>query len=281
MLNQMSRMWNFTCLSGSLAIAFLLSCSLAAAAFIADLYRSTAVVSGQGETNRAKGLALCLEDVLVKVSGDPRLIGDQKVVELTSQAIGFVAHVQYRDRMSGVPMHDEQGSYDRPHDLTVDFDAKKIDAALRSLGRKPWLSPRPQVVVFLAVNGRKEKFALTSESDRDPDMRSSLAAAAERVGLPMVLPTNAQLIKQGWNVETLQRSDISNLDAAAVAAGSELALAGTLTWNDSALGWIADWRMRSEARNYRWQIRGVGFDDAFRNGMRGAVQVLSGHGQPQ
>jgi hypothetical protein len=39
--------------------------------------------------------------------------------------------------------------------------------------------------------------------------------------------------------------------------------------------------MRSDAKNYRWQIRGVGFDDAFRNGMRGAVQVLSGHGQPQ
>jgi hypothetical protein len=279
MLNQMSRMWNFTCLAGSLAIAFLLSGSLAAAASIADLYRSTAVVSGQGETNRAKGLALCLEDVLVKVSGDPRLIGDPKVVELTSQAAGFVAHFQYRDRMSGVPMHDEQGSYDRPHDLTVDFDAEKIDAVLRSLGRRPWLSARPHVVVFLAVNGRKEKFALTS--DRDPDMRRSLAAAAERVGLPVGLPTNAQLAKQGWNVETLPRSDISNLDAAATAAGSELALAGTLTWSDSALGWIADWRMRSDAKNYRWQIRGVGFDDAFRNGMRGAVQVLSGHGQPQ
>jgi hypothetical protein len=277
----MIRIATFACFVGSLLTAFLHGCSLAAGASGSDLYRSKAVVSGQGETNRAIGLAQCLEDVLVKVSGDPRLIGDPKVVELERKAAGFVAAIQYRDRMSGIPMHDEQGSYDRPHDLTVDFDTAKIDAALQSLGRQPWLSPRPRVVVFLAVHGRKEKFVLASDSERDPDMRTSLAAAAERVELPLVLATNAQLVQRGWNVETLPKSDLSNLDATAKVVGGNLALAGTLTWSDAALGWIADWRMKSNEKDYWWQIRGVGFDDAFRNGIRGAVQVLSGHGQPQ
>jgi len=274
----MSRTSKFACTVASFWILLTFGCDLTFAASIADLYRTQAVVSGQGEANRGIGMAQCLEDVLVKVSGDPRLIGDPKVGALTRQAAGFVTRFQYRDRMSGIPMHDEQGSYDRPHDLTVDFDAAKIDAALRSLGRQPWLSPRPHIVVFLAVNGRKEKFTLTSDSD--PDMLSSLAAAAERVELPLVLATNAQLARQGWNVETLPRSDLSNLDDAAKVAGGDLALAGTLTWSDTALGWIADWRMRSNEKDYRWQIRGVGFDDAFRNGMRGAAQILSGHGQP-
>ncbi|WP_245271262.1 DUF2066 domain-containing protein [Mesorhizobium sp. LNJC384A00] len=41
----------------------------------ASLYRAQSVTSGTGEENRAWGLAPCLEEVLVKVSGDPRLIG--------------------------------------------------------------------------------------------------------------------------------------------------------------------------------------------------------------
>ena len=51
----------------------------AQAARIDDLYRAQVVVSGRGEANRATGFAQCLEDVLVKVSGDPRLIGDPRV----------------------------------------------------------------------------------------------------------------------------------------------------------------------------------------------------------
>ncbi|PIO42511.1 DUF2066 domain-containing protein [Phyllobacterium zundukense] len=154
-----------------------------------------------------------------------------------------------------------------PHDLTVDFDKAKIDAALQLLGRQPWLSPRPRVIVFLAVHGRKDNFALVSDSDHDPDMRTALAAAADRVGLRMALPTQAQLALKG------QSSEIQARD-------SDVALAGTLTWSDRALGWVADWRLNSLGKTYHWQIRGVGFDNAFRNGLRGAAQVLSGHGQP-
>jgi hypothetical protein len=57
-----------------------------------------------------------------------------------------------------------------------------------------------------------------------------------------------------------------------------VALAGRLVWSDAALGWIAEWRLATADRMHRWRIRGVSFDDAFRSGLRGAAQVLSGHG---
>lgn len=275
----MSRMRRVALLVGSLVIALASGAGLVVAAAASDLYRASAVVSGQGEVNRAIGLTQCLEDVLVKVSGDPRLIGDRNVAEYQRRAGDFVTRFEYRDRMSGIPIHDEQGSYDRPHDLSVDFDPAKIDAILRTLGRQPWLSPRPNVVVFLAVSGRKEKFALTSDGSPEPDMRSSLAAAAARVGLPMTLPTSVQLARWGSSAEVLPGIDVRDLETQG--GVKDIALAGTLTWSDEALGWVANWRMASNEKNYRWQIRGVGFDDAFRNGMRGAAQVLSGHGEPQ
>jgi uncharacterized protein len=53
-----------------------------------------------------------------------------------------------------------------------------------------------------------------------------------------------------------------------------------MLWSEEALGWVAEWRLAAAGKTYRWQIRGVSFDDAFRNAMAGAAQVLSGHGQP-
>ena len=39
-------------------------------------------------------------------------------------------------------------------------------------------------------------------------------------------------------------------------------------------GWPID------GKTYRWQVRGVSFDEAFRVAMGGAAQILSGNGQP-
>ena len=60
-----------------------------------------------------------------------------------------------------------------------------------------------------------------------------------------------------------------------------MALIGRLAWNDKALGWIAEWRLAFGGRLYRWQVRGVSFDDAFRNAMRGTATILSGYGRPK
>ena len=247
----------------------------AQAARIDDLYRAQVVVSGRGEANRATGFAQCLEDVLVKVSGDPRLIGDARVAAIAGTAGSMVAAFTYRDRLSGVPIHDEQGSYDRPNALTVDFDPISIDAALEHLGREPWLSQRPRVVVVLRVTPRTgPPFMLSSDSSgpNNADMRFSLAAAAARVAMPMELPLQANAGKSDPKA--------ASGSVAAGKGGDEVELSGTLAWSDAAKGWVADWRIKTEGRDYLWQVRGVGFDDAVRNGMRGAAQVLSGNGQP-
>ena len=57
--------------------------------------------------------------------------------ELASSAGQYVSAFSYRDRLEGKPVHDEQGTYDRPHFLTCHFDPQKIDSVLKTLGRKP------------------------------------------------------------------------------------------------------------------------------------------------
>jgi uncharacterized protein len=245
-----------------------------------DLYRTQAIVTGQGEESRGLGFAACLEQVLVKVSGDPRLLGDPGVAALARQAATFVADFAYRDRMAGIPIHDEQGSRDRPYDLTVGFDPAKIDAALRALGREPWsAASRPRLVVLLGVRIGATSYVLASDGERGRDQHDALRAAAQRFGMPMALPDQAAVADAGLSYQELARADSSSLDATIKKIG-DLALVGSMVWSEETLGWVADWRLAAPGRAYRWQIRGVGFDEAFRNAMAGAAQVLSGHGQP-
>ena len=90
-----------------------------------DLYRAQTIVTGQGEANRIIGFASCLEDVLIKVSGAQKLAGDRRLEAYKSNAKSFVRAFGYHDQMSGKPIRDEQGTRDRPYDLTVDFEEGK------------------------------------------------------------------------------------------------------------------------------------------------------------
>jgi hypothetical protein len=87
----------------------------------ADLYRTKVTVTGQGEANRMVGFVACLEDVLIKASGAQKLAGDRRLAAYKSKAKGFVTAFSYRDQFSGKPIRDEQGTRDRPYDLTVDL----------------------------------------------------------------------------------------------------------------------------------------------------------------
>ncbi len=242
-----------------------------------DIYQAKTIVTGQELPSRLTGFATCLADVLVKASGDPRLLADPRVVKLADHAAEYVAGFHYRDRLEGIPIHDEQGSRDRPFDLTVTFNPTKIDRALNELGSKLWRGKRPAIAMLIAVRLDTTTYVLTRDGDHGIDQRDSLAAVSWQMGVPVVLPSKAEM---NLTFETLPKADGAALTALAKRDGTNLALTGTLVWNRSSLGWAADWRLIVPNGDRAWKIRDVNFDDAFRSAVRGAAQVLSGNGEP-
>ncbi|MCA1404717.1 DUF2066 domain-containing protein [Ensifer sp. IC3342] len=119
-----------------------------------DLYVSDAIVTGTGEKNREVGFRECLGEVLVKASGDQRVLAAPALAPLIERAGSFVASFAYRDRLAAIPIHDEQGTHDRPHDLTCRYEPAMIDRLLGTLGSRPWPQPRPRIAVLLAVHDR-------------------------------------------------------------------------------------------------------------------------------
>jgi hypothetical protein len=224
----------------------------------ADLCEGTAIVTGTGAAIRAEGLSHALCDVLVKRSGDPVWLHDPRAEPMASRAADLLQDYLYLDRLSDLPKHDEQGTRDRPYDLIARFAPAKVDAALAELGDRPWLTPRPALLPRIMItDSRHGSFPLTADGDNDERHREALLAAGRRFGIHLVLEPLAA----------------GNVDAA---APGTLIVTGTLRWRDADPGWAGTWQ--AEGRN--WGIKGVSFDDAYRNLVLGAMAIASGHALP-
>jgi len=279
-MSRLAEMWVKLTIALSVFVVLWTDFSIAQSGSVDDVYTTRAVVTGKDERNRPLGFRLCFEDVLVKVSGDASIVSDRRFDNLASSAGQYVSTFSYRDRLEGKPVHDEQGTYDRPHFLICHFDPQKIGSVLKALGRKPWLGHRPRLVMLITVHGRTNSGILSADGAFDPDMREALANAARRYGLTVSLPSVATLQSNQISVDTATITSGDRLLRVAEMSDSELPLVGDLRWSDAALGWVATWNLEASGRRYRWSVRGVNYDEAFRNAVRGAARVLSGSGKP-
>jgi uncharacterized protein len=245
---------------------------------IDPMYQADAIVTGTDMRQRPWGFAETLREVLVKSSGDPRLKDDPRTAQLAAHADRFVACFNYVDLMADTPLHDDQGTSDRPHRLTVAFDPAKIDALLAQLGDKPWHGARPVVVPVLLVHGRKPPpYVLSAETPLGEDQRHAFVEAAHEFGLTARIPGEAELA--GWHA-TADRFPAEPPPPHAGEASDETIVIGTLDWSETPPGWTGKWRVRWHGVDNEWGISGVNYDAAFRNIVRGVELLASGNGTP-
>lgn len=257
-----------------LAVMAVVMLVLAAAPATAnDLYRTQTIVTGQGELNRLTGFAVCFEQVLIKVSGAISLTGDPRLEPYKASARDFVRDYQYIDEKGGKPKNDEQGTRDRSFYLIVDFDEKRIDDALATLGLKPWLTRRPVLGLFVEMNPGARKYVVTSDSAQTDLHRASLRNAADRRGMKIALPTSAAIA----NIPASGLSAATSALAPLLGEQSDVVVAvAHLDWDDQALKWNNAWRLDWQGNRYDWQFAAETFDEAYRRGIGNAAEVLSG-----
>ncbi len=258
----------------SLATLLALCWPAAAAPRNPALYQATAIVTGTDMRQRPAGFAECLTEVLVKLSGRPQLRDTPAVAALAAHADRLVAHFDYVDPRAALLHHDDQGTYDRPHELTVSFDPARTDAALASLGVQPWTGPRPLLTpVILVRNHDPEPFYLTADTPKGVDMRAAMIRVASAYGVGIHFPTDAELAADGLDV-------IGFPNPLNPPAPGRLRIIGTLSLSLKAGGWIGTWRTRAGGQPHQWTISGVGFDTAFASLVRGGVELAAGTGAP-
>jgi uncharacterized protein len=259
-----------------LAVVLLTSLVLFASARAQDdpaLYQATAIVTGTGMRQRPLGFARCLTEVLVKVSGAPRLRDDPRVAALAARADTLVDSFSYLDPTAWRRPHDDQGTYDRSYELTVRFNPAKVDTALAEFGVAPWRETRPLLAPVILVRRDETPFLLSAEAPRGVAMRETIVRLASEHGVGVHFPTEAELAAWGVGLVGFP-APLGTPDP------TQLRITGSLNWNVQALGWVGTWRVRVGGVEHNWQISGVGFDQAFADMVRGAVMLAHDTGTP-
>lgn len=252
----------------------------AAATPLQDLYQARTIVTGQRPETRSPGMVRCLAQVLVRASGDPRLARHAALAGLSASPEAAVKSYAYRDLSAFPPITDQQGTRDRPYEMTVRYEAAKIDAMLAQMGATPWRAERPRLVVFLAVRHIGSAFMLSSMADQGELLRQSFQDAAWNAAIEVVIPSPRTIARAGLTVDGTPGTSPRALMPFVDQKLGQLPLVGTLDWSMDQLAWRASWRLWSAGREERWAIAGVNFDAAFRNGVGGAAMVLSGTAAP-
>jgi hypothetical protein len=237
------------------------------------LYQATAVVTGTDMRQRPLGFAECLTEVLVKVSGAPRLRDDPRVAALAEHADTLIDTYSYVDPRAYIRHKDDQGTYDRSYELTVRFNPAKIDAALATLGAAPWSGPRPLLTPVIIVRLNETPYLLSIDTPRGVTMRETIVRIAAENGLGVHFPTEDDLA--AWGIQLIGPPAPLGEPPA-----GHILVTGTLNWDLQAAGWVGTWRMRKDGVEHDWMISGVGFDDAFASMIRGAVMLIHGTGTP-
>lgn len=258
-----------------IAVVLLLAVAPVRSAETSELYRAATIVTGERDETRFPGIRECFARMMQKVSGDPGIIERPGFADVAARARGMVWSYTYHDRMFGRPLGDEQGTRDRPFDLTVQFEQKMADQALASLGSKPWPEPRPKLLVVLAVRDMVRTFALSSDGPFGRDMREAFADASARYAVPVVFPAASSLAAANLEHQGFDTPMAATTAKLLHEAMADHFLLGRIDWVAADHGWRAKWILLDVPGSATWGISGVNFDAAFRNGVGGAAKILS------
>lgn len=197
-------------------IVALLGMPGAGAVTVENLYTAEVEVSGKGPEPRKKGFQAALERVILRVTGSEDVVARDNVQQLLQQPERFVQQYSYSrleqeradasaeddsdgeaitalDDQGGESSGDGEGSSsaqepkDQPtHRLRVTFAASRLDGALNERDVPVWGRQRPEILVWLAVDDGRQRYIVSA--DGDSAVRQTLGRAAERRGLPLLLP---------------------------------------------------------------------------------------------
>ncbi|MEI2385197.1 DUF2066 domain-containing protein [Breoghania sp. JC706] len=238
------------------------------------LYSAVTFVTGQREETRRPGIEETFRQVLVKVTGTSHILQDERLGAEIGRAGDYVASYSYRDRMEGIPHHDEQGSRDRPYDLTVHFEPEKIDTLITDLGFEKWPLPRPVITPLVKVEFQGNGFFLTNDGAEGNGQRDALLAEADKRGLTIALPDVATLAAVDVGSMDADNPPASTLADLARRSGGDVILNGILTWDAEKLLWKARWSIAYDGSAKLWDEASTTFDAAFRDGLGGASELL-------
>ncbi len=239
------------------------------------LYEAEVEAADQGAVARTTAMGEAMAAVLLKVSGNSRILQEEVILSAMADASRYVR--QYRYRSEAIPPEERQPAEgDEPVKesrlmLWVSFDSGSIDDLLRRYGFTVWSAARPTTLVWLAVEEGSQR-VLVGANDEGL-VREVLDAESQRRAIPIRLPLldltdQSQLrIVDVWGgfVDTIQRAS-ARYEPQAVLVGKLYAAGGA---------WEARWMLLYQGDVHEWRHTSEDVMAVIASGVGGSSDYLS------
>ncbi len=234
-----------------LLLGLILVSTSAHAARLADLFQTEVDAGGRDSASRDAALALALRDVLVRVTGSTISANEPAAQALLKQPGRFVEQYRFLDAPARSP------DTVRQLRLWVQFDGVALAREVRRAGLPYWGRERPDVLVWLAVDDRGQRYLVAENAGSAA--ADALYQAASRRGLPLTLPLMDLQDQRAVPFTDVWGGFVGSVEAASQRYRPQIVLLGKLERSRGDSGWRADWTLLENDGTQRWtsHVNGV------------------------
>jgi hypothetical protein len=235
---------------------------------VKNLYVAEVSVVSQSPEERNKAIRSALAEVLVKVTGNRAILGEDAAQEIINKGPRYVRQYSYFDESHSAEPEDKEADQRK---LRVRFDPFALNEALRSKGFSIWAEERPVLLAWIAIDNGKKRYLLDLENH--PKLTKVFQQAAEKRGLPLLLPL-MDLVDQGavsfndiWgDFDDRIKQASERYDTAAILSGRLL--------KKSARSWRAEWTLYQQDDVVHWDYEASSASAALASGMDGTLDLF-------
>lgn len=177
---------------------------------VAHLYSAEVMVTGQSEKDRNLAMQQALAQVLIKLTGDEKILQTPEIKKITKQSTNYAQDFTYisREQTPGKMR------------LQVNFNPKAIDELLLQAKISRWSADRPMLLSWFVV--RDNSGLSLVDSEHRAALHSELKEALKQYGLPYVFPImdistltqiTPQMIWDGKQADLAQQVEAYHPDA--------------------------------------------------------------------
>lgn len=263
-------------LLGCFAAGLYLSSTVARAVEVKDLFATEVAVEDQSAARRDDAFQAGLGNVLVKVSGARDILTAPGAGPIMQKAARYVQRYHYFDKplekADGDVLPKESPEATQPY-ISIEFDGEALQRDLRNAGLPVWSANRPQVLVWLgAVQGPRERFIVSEDSGED--VRNLLMAAAQRRGVPLILPLMDLEDRHHVAFVDISAGFTDNLSQASERYNVRVVLVGYLNKGRDG-DWTVEWSVLRDNVSSSWREAGVDLQQAVDSGVDGLADILA------
>lgn len=225
--------------------------STAFAVRVNSIYKAELPVASQSVQDRNQAVQQGLEQVLIKVSGNSRVLENPAIKSHLTSADTLMQEFSYAAAPRTVN--------NLPYLLELQFDNEGINKLLRDAGVPIWGQNRPLIVAWVTFEEPNHPAEIVS-SDTGNDVQAFLKQHANARGLPILLPMMDMTDLNQVTAHDVTAMALPTLQNAAKRYASDAILVGQLKQSGSGLV-NSEWKFVMGTEQKNWEITGKNVSD--------------------